>query len=154
MLLLSHAAAGALISQVVPNPVLAFALSFVSHFVMDAIPHGDTHQYERYQRRERVRRAIAYVTMDAIAAMIFAVALFRYAPLLYPDATAAAIAGSVLPDFLVGLYDFGRVRALKRFHDFHFKIHYLIIHRFRDVSLPVGVGIQILVFALLKNKIF
>lgn len=154
MLLLSHAAAGALIAQAVPNPILAFALSFVSHFVMDAIPHGDTHQYERYKRRERVRRAVAYVTMDAILAITFVQTLFRFAPIAYPDATLAAIVGSVLPDFLVGLYDFGRVRALQGFHDFHFKIHYLVIHRFRDISLPVGVGAQIVAFVLLRHKIF
>ncbi|MBC7581461.1 hypothetical protein H7097_01160 [Aeromicrobium sp.] len=41
MMAINHAATGALIGLTVDEPFLALPLSFVSHFVLDAIPHYD-----------------------------------------------------------------------------------------------------------------
>lgn len=41
MLSTPHFFVGAAIGSVVPNPIAAFALGFVSHFVLDQIPHWD-----------------------------------------------------------------------------------------------------------------
>lgn len=154
MLLLSHTTAAILIGQVTPNPWLAFIFSFVAHLGMDMIPHGDTHQYHRYKKRERVRRAVAFVMLDSIAAIALVAMLWTVAPPLYALATIAAIVGGILPDLIVACYDLGRVRWLKPFHDFHFRIHFLFTRGARDLRLPVGVGLQLLVLALLRNRLF
>src|SRR5690606_3038599 len=39
MFLLTHAAAGATIAKVFPDPLVYVPLSFAGHFVLDAIPH-------------------------------------------------------------------------------------------------------------------
>jgi len=39
MILLTHAIVGAAAGRLVSNPLLSFALGFVSHFIIDAIPH-------------------------------------------------------------------------------------------------------------------
>lgn len=129
-------------------------LSLVAHLFMDAIPHGDTEQYHRYKRQERVRRAVAFVTLDAIAALGLAAFVWTNVPLFYPSAIFWAIIGGVLPDVLVALFDIGRIRWLKPFHDFHFKIHFLLTHGRHDFRLPVGVGFQILLFYLFRHRIF
>lgn len=41
MMALSHALVGAAIAAAVPNPLIGGPLIFVSHFLMDAIPHWD-----------------------------------------------------------------------------------------------------------------
>lgn len=42
MLLTPHTAAGIAIASVLPEPQLAVPLSFLSHFVLDSIPHWDS----------------------------------------------------------------------------------------------------------------
>ena len=41
MFLTSHATAAVLIAEQIHSPTLAFALGWLSHYLLDAIPHGD-----------------------------------------------------------------------------------------------------------------
>ena len=42
MVLTTHAVAGAALAQIIPDhPALGFSLAFVSHFILDMIPHWD-----------------------------------------------------------------------------------------------------------------
>jgi hypothetical protein len=42
MTLTTHATLGAVIGRATGNPVLAFIFGFISHFLIDMVPHGDT----------------------------------------------------------------------------------------------------------------
>lgn len=104
MYLATHASVGVLISQSVQSPLWVFLLSFLSHFVLDIIPHGD-------DAGERSRDAITWVPkkikltilVSAIDLMLLTgMLLLLYGTNNLPDRTrlTAGIIGSVLPDFI------------------------------------------------------
>lgn len=136
MTLTTHAAIGAAIGSAVGNPVLGFALGAASHFLVDMIPHGDNQLADLFRIHKKKRKlAVAYVMVDGVIAMYMVMAIF----LVRTDGTniafAAAVAGSVLPDLLVGLSDIFRTRALKQFYRFHFYFHDFFSRKYGDVPL-------------------
>ncbi len=38
-----HATAGLLIAEAIPQPEIGIPLALFSHYVLDAVPHGDSH---------------------------------------------------------------------------------------------------------------
>lgn len=47
----NHIVAGALIAAVIPQPLIAIPLAFLSHFLLDALPHfGDTEKHSWLNR--------------------------------------------------------------------------------------------------------
>lgn len=69
----SHATTGVVIALAVHNPILAFPLAFISHFVLDALPHyGDDtlDGTDRFFRRFIIADAVAGFGIT-ILAMIF-----------------------------------------------------------------------------------
>lgn len=153
MFLTTHAAIGAIGAQYAPNPLWGFVIGFVSHFIIDMIPHGDAHLYEGYKSRAKVRKAIAYVSMDAVAGIILVSWLFTSVPINNPTIVLFGVLGGVLPDLLVGLYEIVRHKWLKSFCNFHFFFHNFFVHRKRDVRLRHGIIMQIAFLAFLITKI-
>lgn len=99
MYLTPHASVGILISQHVDKPVTVFLLAFLSHFVLDFIPHGD----ERVGpwMKVRVRRMFFIGGIDL--ALIFVLTLILLSTTADPAQTTlylAGIFGAILPDFL------------------------------------------------------
>ncbi len=154
MFLITHAAVGAMIGQAVGHPILAALGGLVSHFLLDIIPHGDAHLYRSFQRREKVRRAVAYVTTDALAAIFFVLALFNFRDFFHPLNVSLGIAFGILPDLLIGLFETGRAPWLLGFQRFHFFFHDLYVRRRRDLPFGYGVLMQIVILVLLQMRIF
>lgn len=154
MLLVTHAAVGAIVGQATGSPLLAAIGGFISHFLIDVIPHGDSNLYKSYKRGERIRLARAYITIDAIATLLFVLALFNFRDFIHPVNVSLGVAFGVLPDLLIGLYETGKASWLRGFHGVHFFFHNLITDRKRDLSFRYGLLMQLVVLALLQIKVF
>lgn len=128
MLLTVHATAGALIGQQLNNPVLAFVLSFVSHFILDLLPHGDQDWIDEYKgdQKAKVKKIISIVAIDIVILLALLISRFYYIASFAPSLSiAAGILGGILPDFLVGCHELSD-RLFKNFYRFHFLVHDLI----------------------------
>jgi hypothetical protein len=148
MLLTVHATAGALIGQQINNPILAFVLAFVSHFILDIIPHGDQDWIEEYKgdQKSKVKKIISIVAIDVIVLLTLLISRYYYGDSFAPSLSiASGILGGVLPDFLVGCHELSD-RLFKSFYRFHFIVHDLIKIK---PTIFQGVAFQIIVTALL-----
>lgn len=154
MFITTHAAVGAIVGETTGNPIFAILGGLISHFLIDIIPHGDTHLLERYKKRRKARIAVAYVTIDSVVAVLFTVLLFNFRDFIHPTNVGLGIAFGVLPDALVGFSEIYRNKWLQVFHRFHFFFHNTIIDRRRDLSFRAGFIMQLIFLALLQIRVF
>ena len=123
MFVTTHVLMGGLIGENTPTPIVAFLLGVVSHFLLDMIPHGDSHLYYAYKEGKNVVRSIAYTTADTVVAVVVLVYMLETAPYPSRSLMACAVIGSIIPDFLVGLSEIIPIRPLKWFARTHMRIH-------------------------------
>jgi len=71
----NHALAGALIGLTVGNPVLAIPAAFVSHFVLDAIPHYDQpgEELARYRSNRFRNELLAHALLCFLLVVLLAI---------------------------------------------------------------------------------
>lgn len=145
MLLSTHVmVAASLALAVTPDrPWIAFFLGLASHFLIDAIPHGDSTMYKRYKSGEQVRFAHAYVTIDAIVALLLMATVLNmpFGEVRRGIVTVGMI-GGFLPDLLTGLYEWFELSWLHSFHRLHFWFHNFFTKRYGDIPLWAGIGAQ------------
>ncbi len=94
---INHSLTGAFIGLTVVQPEIALPLAFVSHFVLDAIPH---HGYENAGTGNRFKDShfIAMLIIDAILCGLLVLVLILTKPSHWPLAAACAFLAA-LPDF-------------------------------------------------------
>jgi hypothetical protein len=124
MFLAIHAAAGALIGAKTSHPIFALVFGFISHFILDLIPHGDEQMGEEYNRGCGKIKYPVIVGAD-ILVTIFATLIIIFFDLPFnPWCVALGIVGGLLPDVLQMAYAFSRHPWLKNFFDLHKALHY------------------------------
>lgn len=146
MFITTHAAVGALVGGAVGNPALGFVLGFISHFLLDMIPHGDEHMLDGYKSGTKIRRAVAYVTIDSTIAVYSILLILSNAPVHVHDAMKWGIIGGVLPDLLVGIYEITKVKWLRAYTAWHHRNHHHVIGKYRhgrDIPFKWGVAYQV-----------
>lgn len=157
MRLVVHAAAGALVGQTTGNPWLGFVFGILSHIILDIIPHGDSHLYQKYKNKElSVKKAMAGTVLDSIAAIVFVVLIFNFGIYSAKLVTSMAILGAIIPDVMIGLYELFSPKTpkiLKTIHKWHFKNHDLIAAR-RDFKWKHGQMLQIIIFLILLRNLW
>lgn len=137
----NHALTGALIAAIVPNPFIGLPLAFVSHFVLDALPHFGKHPKMHYTSK-------AFMLLVVIDALI-AISLLITLALLIPRDFWLIFAGGALafsPDLM---WFPGYVRALlgkeerplKKIAHFHLRIQW--------AELPHGWRYEIVWFVIM-----
>ncbi len=152
MTLTTHATLGAVIGAATGNPLLGFGLGLLSNFLIDIIPHGDRELYENHKRKQKHRRAYAFVTLDGITAVIVIALMTGFQPIQNLNASIAlGVIGSILPDLLIGLHEAFRIKWLGWFHRFHFFFHNMISNRWGDVPLRYALLGQALFVIILQN---
>lgn len=113
----NHALTGAAIGLAVQQPLLVVPLAFLSHFVLDALPHFD-HPFYTFGHKHAWK---FYVTDAVIAISGMAAVLF-----LAPHLALAVLLGAafaVLPDAtLIHYYTKGKPKHW--FHNFHLGIQW------------------------------
>ena len=131
----THIAIGAGISTIVGNPVLGFGISFLSHFIVDIIPHGDSFLSDEMRKDGKMRKAVLYGTFDYLVTIPLFFLFLVTAPFISLAVFLTSCLGSIAPDLLVGLHDLTKSKYLKGFNDLHFWFHDLILNCYGDVRL-------------------
>jgi hypothetical protein len=123
MILLTHMFFGAVIASKISNPFLAIILAFLSHYLLDFIPHIE-YSINNLVTKEwrRVFADILKVALDFCLGLLLISIFSDFRPI-----TLVCVFVSVLPDGFSFLYlFFERNRVLKYFSDMHQKkVHFL-----------------------------
>lgn len=154
MTLTTHATLGAVIGKAFGNPVLAFVFGFISHFLIDMVPHGDTGLSDNYRiYKKNQKRAVAYVTVDGVVALLFVLLLANTRDIESMSTFTWGIIGSVIPDLIIGLYEITKTPLLKWFNSVHFFFHDFFVTRRGDVPLYYALLAQVVLIAYLQTKL-
>ncbi len=124
MILTPHILIGAAIASKIPN-VWGLILAFLSHFVLDAIPHLEysIKGIKRFERRQFFR-SLAKVELDfCLGVMIFAFVATDLSSVRVIYGLLGIVA-AVLPDGLMFFYYVSGGKWLKNFGRFHHFVHH------------------------------
>ncbi|MBI3114931.1 MAG: hypothetical protein HYZ09_00350 [Candidatus Kerfeldbacteria bacterium] len=130
MYLTTHAAVGVLIAQQTTNPWLAFFGAFLSHYVLDFVPHGDENLGPEDFSDETIRAwveqkkgriiLLGIIDFTGIALLVFGLSQTIQLPTF--NLLLLGIIGSILPDFFVSV--FPGVYTLTKRHWFIRAVHW------------------------------
>jgi len=95
----NHALTGALIGLCVGNPVLAPALAFLSHFVLDAIPHYDPPGNNAAVKIGSRRFFLEHIVLGGALCLLLVVLLAAARPAHWLQAVVCAFVATI-PDLL------------------------------------------------------
>ena len=175
MFLTPHTDVALAIKQSTGNPVLAFVVAWVSHFLLDLVPHGDrnldTHahkfgglsrtfeklfpsKFSSVDKKVRDKQTMIAVVgiIDAVLAGILFVAVWVYGSYFNFWVAFFAAAGATLPDVIWGMYVFfPKLVFLEKYQRFHRWWHHLLSD---PLSLKAGMVLQGLVLALSAITLF
>lgn len=101
MTLTTHAATGILVAQWTNSPTLGFVFGIVSHYLTDAIPHGDEFIYWRQMHRAKDAFAISVVTIDVVMVLLLLYASLKFGSFHNQSLVIIAAFGGILPDLLM-----------------------------------------------------
>jgi len=154
MFLTVHATFGALIGQYTGNIFFGFVVGFISHFLVDALPHGDEKMIENKDRPSKKELLIITIvaSFDIVITLILTSAYLYFGLVDFSWSLIACIIGSVSPDFINGFYMITRLKILQAQSEFHFQIHFVIEKI--AVSLWTGVLLQFLTLLLLIGLLY
>lgn len=132
MIIATHAVVGAVSAQAIaPGYVSAFAVGFLTHFIMDAIPHWD---YPLHMSMNPEKVSFKTIFKDGLKLFldftvgILIIFFFIYLPLQNSMDNFGVVLwfgalGAILPDVLQNLADFKNFKFLSFFKTLHNKIH-------------------------------
>lgn len=147
MYLTIHAALGGAIGQFINEPWLAFVVGFISHFLADAIPHGDEDIIKWKLFKSNTAKMAAAAGIDFIALSIIATYWISGTPISQLTGLLYGLAGAMAPDALWGFHQLTQTPLLHWYRGFHNKFHYLFTHR--HLTILQGLAVQIPLLAIL-----
>jgi hypothetical protein len=145
MLLSVHATVGAIIGENVNTPLLAFILAFISHFILDVIPHGDAVLIKAYRNDFKNKGVLYLIIFDVISTIILLFLLFFFHKINYSLTVFWGIIGGVLPDIMVAVYEITK-KLFRRTHKVHTWTHERINW---TISLKLGLLVQLIIIYLI-----
>ncbi len=136
MFLTGHSAIGLIAASWTANPALAFLIGFLSHYVADAVPHGDEDLGVWTERGNAIHRLAFLMFLDlAVLTLSFSLLFNRYG---WQWNQVLCIVGACLPDFMWGFEKAVGHRLFGPFGDWHRRNH----NRWR-VRIPSVVGVPV-----------
>ncbi|MDO8463138.1 MAG: hypothetical protein Q7S96_02610 [bacterium] len=155
MLLTMHAATGALAGELSPNALTAFALGFLSHFLLDMFPHGDRGIAHATKATGKARRFYLLLAVDIGASIAIFFPAFALGKFEHPLYAYIGMLAGLLPDLIVAIPEYAlyvkkeyRVR-LHWFYKFHVYVHDQLIKHFNGMPLKVGIAFQVVLLVLI-----
>jgi hypothetical protein len=152
MLLMSHTSMGIFIASISSDPILGSTCSFMSHYLLDIIPHEPKDELfyvpaqkskwteeikNKLRNRKNTSIADLLFSITLIAAYIYFKKLFWFNQLAF---LCIILFFSLLPDIMTIIYLRYPFKILAKHYDLHFKIHKIIpIH----MSYTTAAGYQI-----------
>ncbi|MFA5047947.1 MAG: hypothetical protein WC516_02820 [Patescibacteria group bacterium] len=158
MFITVHAAASVIVGEEITYPPLAFIISFLFHFVLDIIPHGDQQlakkflglNLSKFKEKGYIKTLALYGSLDACFLAFFLIFLFKNFQFPNRDSVVWAIIGGILPDILVALHKLTNSRLLSWFNKLHFKVHHLAIDRLGgDIPIKYGLVVEAVMLAII-----
>ena len=149
MIAIAHFLFGALIGKSLDNLLLISLLAFISHFLLDAIPHFDQGSF-KHRREDLTARDWGFIVLDVLIG--FALALFIAFKFSFWQVAFGAFF-AVLPDLINhGAWKFKLLRKpfFKQFHDLHDKIGFKLTPEF----LWLGILLEGVVIATILALLF
>jgi len=153
MYLTVHGASGILIGSQVGNPWLAFLIGFISHFVLDIIPHDSKELKEWYDIGKTLNKFTIIVIIDILIMIILGIVLSVWYNLVFTPAIIWGITGTLLPDFIWGGRELFKIKnaMLDKYEQLHFwshKIFYKKIYLPLKYTIPIQLGSLVLFIIL------
>ena len=114
MLETPHVAIGAVIATKIPNPFIAIPLAFLSHFVLEKVPHWNPHIVTETKKYGMpTKRSITIIAVDVTFALVTgSLIAWQVMPNAKHALTIlAASFASVLPDLIESPYFFLKMRT-------------------------------------------
>ena len=145
MFLTVHVASGVIIGQYIANPLLAFIIGFILHYITDIIPHGDTSVAKKYKNPIHIATA---ALVDLIILLIVIVFLFLNQINLFKPSIMAGMLGAMLPDILQGFYYIYRGKVFKRLQNIHNLFHDAISKKY-EMNFILGLIFQFIILIIL-----
>lgn len=139
MFLAIHATVGTLIGMHTRSPVIAFFLGIISHFFLDAIPHGDEKlgiDFQGKKNKKQIARFSLIVGADVVVTTIATLVAVFFGDVDSIWSISCGIVGALLPDLLQAAYLYSQHPWLKGFFDIHSAVHYKEGH----YSMPLRYG--------------
>ncbi len=151
MFLTTHTSAAILIASKVHNPILAIVLGFFSHFVLDAIPHGEGDFFSdpKKSKQQKLLLLAKVAILDLLLASIF-LASFLY--ISQPEKMWVFVLTALAawaPDFIWGAVELLKLKFIYWFLIFHHKAHDLL-----DIVYPIKYGLLFQFFFIILMLIF
>ncbi len=143
-----HASLGGLIATVSPNAPVAFGLGVISHYLLDAVPHGDLRPLAWLARLPRAKMFAVIEPFDLSLAVLIVWFLTQHLDAPAGRVVAGAI-GAVLPDMLWGGLFVLRQRqwrlpGLMGFLEWHNRWHErLHVKQAHDIPHAVAIAYQL-----------
>jgi len=145
MFLTIHSTAAIAITQSITNPMGAFFIGLISHYILDFIPHGDE-KFKNYSISEMAKMAI----VDHFGILIIVITIFLFKPdFSFTANIIFGVIGALLPDWLTAIHRLSTksqnlmIKKMRNFitplQSFHCYIHRLIKYR---ISFPTGIVLQ------------
>jgi hypothetical protein len=136
-----HAAAGAAIGTLIGSPILAFIGGFISHIILDMIPHGDEGiQNWKLFKTKRQRMAAAGLIDFFGVALLLAFLINRVDITLLPG-VLAGMAGGISPDALWGFHEMTGTPLLNKYRSWHTLGHDFITKK--KITIKQGFAVQL-----------
>ncbi|MBU4347638.1 hypothetical protein KKD19_03505 [Patescibacteria group bacterium] len=123
MFLTVHGSAAILISEHTNSISLAFILGFISHFILDFLPHENPGLSKWVKKSNEIKKYFFLALADFSLLTIVTAILFFNTTFTNPHVIIAGIFGAILPDVLWGIHKATNWKFLKPYHDFHTWIH-------------------------------
>ncbi|KKS43542.1 hypothetical protein A3H03_03225 [Candidatus Kuenenbacteria bacterium RIFCSPLOWO2_12_FULL_42_13] len=144
-----HGMAGIAIGSRLDNPILAFVLGIVSHFVLDAIPHDslELRDWENNGTDKFIKKIALEAILDLWGLMLGILMMQEGFSLYLNYPMMAGMIGAISPDYIWGLTELSQTKnqAMEKFKAWHNKIHTII---YKAVYLPLKYTVPIQVIAL------
>ena len=153
MLLVVHASIGALIGKKIQNNFLAFAISFVAHFIMDFLPHGDHEIVNNFKAKKQTAKLYVYLLSDAISTILLIIAILSSDNFTNTKGLFYGIIGGILPDIIVFIFHLSKGHIFNKFAKIHDSIHTFLDNK-KPISFILGLIIQISFFVILIKYLF
>ena len=149
MLLSVHATVGAVIGQHVDSSLLAFVLAFISHFILDIIPHGDEQLIKAYREDFKNKGMKYLIIFDLITTIILIPLLFYSGKIAFNLPVIWGIIGGIIPDFMVAIHEISH-KHFTRTHKIHYWAHDKVCTKLNwTMPLKLGLIVQIIIIYLI-----
>ncbi len=145
MFLTVHAPTGIIIGQYISNPILAFIIGFIFHYILDMIPHGDTKIDSKYKNPIHIGTAALF---DFILLFLVLILLFFSNVNLFKPSIITGMIGAMLPDILQGFYYIYRRKFFKKMQNIHIFFHDAISKKYEMNFVP-GIIFQLIILIIL-----